>query len=495
MLFSSIPFLFGFLPAVILLMWLAERFAGTRLALSMLVLVSLFFYAWWNPPFLILLLVSVVANYGFGIYLSRSRQRGLLALAVIFNLSLIAYFKYAHFFVETVNAGLATQMDIGTITLPLAISFFTFQQIAYQVDVYQGKVHETDFIHYCLFVTFFPQLIAGPIVHHQELIPQFAERKRFTLSADNFIVGGMIFAIGLYKKVIIADGMAPYADSVFNTALNGPNVFEAWGGALAYSMQIYFDFSGYSDMAIGLSRIFGIKLPANFSSPYKATSIIEFWKTWHITLSRFLRDYLYIPLGGNRRGDMRRYANLIMTMLLGGLWHGANWTFVFWGALHGLFLMINHMWRRIRSGFGLSASPAHPIERILGCGLTYLSVVVAWVFFRADGWDAAIAIVQGMAGFNGLGALDGSWQLLDPDFYLWFAVLLPVVWFAPNTQELTSEHSPVIGFSPSPDLNKNILWQTRQYWLRLFICVCALAAILVIVVRKAGSEDFIYMVF
>lgn len=495
MLFSSVPFLIGFLPAVIVLTWLAERYASTRVTLALLVLASLFFYAWWNPPFLILLLVSVAANYGFGIALSQSRTRSLLAAAIIFNLSLIAYFKYANFFVDILNAGLTTPLEVGTVTLPLAISFFTFQQIAYQVDVYNGKIRDTDFIHYCLFVTFFPQLIAGPIVHHQEIIPQFIERKRFNLSADNFIVGSLIFAIGLYKKVIIADGIAPYADQVFSTALQGPNTFEAWGGAFAYSLQIYFDFSGYSDMAIGLARIFGIRLPVNFASPYKATNIIDFWKTWHITLSRFLRDYLYIPLGGNRRGDFRRHANLLITMLLGGLWHGANWTFVFWGALHGFFLIINHAWRGFWNSRGNGTRESTPAGRWVSRIFTYLCIVVAWVFFRADSWESAYAMIEGMVGLNGLGALNGSWQLLDPDLYLWLAVLMPIVWLAPNTQELMVEHDPAIGLHRSDNHEKNVLWRTRKSWFRLFACTCAITAILVIALRKVGSEDFIYMVF
>jgi len=495
MLFSSAPFLFGFLPAVILMVWLSERYAGTRLTLSLLVFVSLFFYAWWNPPYLILLVVSVLANYGFGISLSRSPSRSLLSFAIIFNLSLIAYFKYAGFFADSVNATTGTSFDLGAITLPLAISFFTFQQIAYQVDVYQGKVRDTDFLHYCLFVTFFPQLIAGPIVHHKEIISQFEERKKFNLCLDNFVAGGLIFAIGLYKKVVIADGMAPFADSVFDQALEGPNVFEAWGGALAYTMQIYFDFSGYSDMAIGLARIFGIKLPANFASPYKASNIVDFWKNWHMTLSRFLRDYLYIPLGGNRHGDMRRYANLLITMILGGLWHGANWTFVFWGGLHGAFLMINHFWRKVRGVDGRSSSTNRPIERTMGCALTFVVVVVAWVFFRADNWGDAIAIIEGMTGLNGLGSLDGQWQLLDSDLYLWLVVLLPVIWLAPNTQELAYDRDPVIDFQAHPKLYHNVLWRLRNRWLGPFAIACAVAAILVIVIRKAGSDDFIYMVF
>jgi D-alanyl-lipoteichoic acid acyltransferase DltB (MBOAT superfamily) len=248
-------------------------------------------------------------------------------------------------------------------------------------------------------------------------------------------------------------------------------------------------------MAIGLARIFGIKLPANFASPYKASNIVDFWKNWHMTLSRFLRDYLYIPLGGNRHGDMRRYANLLITMILGGLWHGANWTFVFWGGLHGAFLMINHFWRKVRGVDGRSSSTNRPIERTMGCALTFVVVVVAWVFFRADNWGDAIAIIEGMTGLNGLGSLDGQWQLLDSDLYLWLVVLLPVIWLAPNTQELAYDRDPVIDFQAHPKLYHNVLWRLRNRWLGPFAIACAVAAILVIVIRKAGSDDFIYMVF
>ena len=495
MLFSSAPFLFGFLPTVVLMFWLSERYAGPRFSLTLLVLVSLFFYAWWNPAYLILLVVSILTNYSFGMASSRSPSRILLTLAIVFNLSLITYFKYAGFLADSVNATTGTSFGFGGIFLPLAISFFTFQQIAYQVDVYQGKVHDTDFIHYCLFVTFFPQLIAGPIVHHQELISQFEERKRVNLNFVNLITGGLIFAIGLYKKVVIADGMAPFADSVFDHAHEDPNVFEAWGGVLAYTMQIYFDFSGYSDMALGLARIFGIKLPANFASPYKATNIIEFWQCWHITLSRFLRDYLYIPLGGNRHGDLRRHTNLLITMILGGLWHGAKWTFVFWGGLHGIFLTINHFWRRICRIDERSSYDTRTVERVLSRMLTFVVVVIAWVFFRAANWGDAVAIIEGMVGLNGLGALDGQWRVLDSDLYLWLLVLLPIIWLAPNTQELTSERNPVIDFRARPNLQSNILWQSRNRWLAPLAIACGVAAILVIVIRKVGSEDFIYMVF
>ncbi|MBO6948163.1 MAG: MBOAT family protein [Rhodospirillales bacterium] len=455
-----------------------------------LVLASLFFYAWWDPPFLALLLVSVVINYGFGVWGCRSRSRTILWFAIAFNLGLIAYFKYAGFLAATTNDVFGTTLSFGQITLPLAISFFTFQQIAYQVDVHRGYVRDTDFIHYCLFVTFFPQLIAGPIVHHREVISQFEDRRRFNLSLDNLSTGAIIFAIGLYKKVVIADGIAPFADSLFDNPAANPTALAAWCGTLAYTMQIYFDFSGYSDMAIGLARVFGIRLPVNFASPYKAASIIEFWQNWHITLSRFLRDYLYIPLGGNRFGDMRRYANLLITMLLGGLWHGAAWTFVVWGGLHGALLAVNHLWRKWRGG-----SSASSAGRALARALTFLCVVVGWVFFRAETFDGALSVLGGMAGLNGFGNVMNPTGTYDLGIYLWLAVLLAVVWFTPNTQELVSERKPALGFSPTGDFEHNPLWKTRSYWLLIFTLSCGFAALLTVVVKETSTQDFIYMVF
>lgn len=492
MLFNSLPFLLGFLPAVLLLVWISERIGGVRATLIVLVLASLFFYAWWDPKFLALLLVSVIINYGFGVIGGKKRSTVVLAFAVIFNLSLIVYFKYAGFLLSTANGVFGTDVGIGAIALPLAISFFTFQQIAYQVDVYRGQVRDTDFVHYCLFVTFFPQLIAGPIVHHNAIIPQFEDRKRFNLSADNVAVGTMIFAIGLYKKVMIADSMAPFADSMFDQAAQAPTMIEAWGGALAYTMQIYFDFSGYSDMAIGLACMFGIRLPINFASPYKAKSIIDFWQTWHITLSRFLRDYLYIPLGGNRRGDMRRYANLLVTMLLGGLWHGAAWTFVFWGGLHGAFLAINHLWRRLWGG---NDAPVSMIGMVTSRALTFICVVIGWVFFRADSFADAVSILAGMFGLNGFGALDGSSQLIDPAVFVWLCVLLPLVWFAPSTQELMSDQNPGLGQPKTGPFERNLLWRSRAQWLPVFVISCGFAVLLAVMVKGSSSQDFIYMVF
>lgn len=288
------------------------------------------------------------------------------------------------------------------IILPLAISFFTFQQIAYLVDAYRGEAREYSFLHYSLFVTFFPQLIAGPIVHHKEMLPQFAKNSTYKFHFSNFNIGLTIFIIGLFKKVVLADSIAIYSTPVFASADAGNNItfFEAWGGAIAYSLQLYFDFSGYADMAIGLAKMFGINLPLNFNSPYKSVNIIEFWRRWHMTLSRFLKDYLYISLGGNRKGS--KNLNLLLTMLLGGLWHGASYNFVIWGGLHGIFLIVNHGWQQFRHKvLNHDLKKSSKAGTLFSIGFTFLSVTVAWVFFRAESLQGALLIIEGMAGVNG----------------------------------------------------------------------------------------------
>ena len=390
-----------------------------------------------------LLLASILINYAIGIALSdegANRRKPILLIGVAINLGFLAYFKYANFFVDNFNWVFETSFHIEKIFLPLAISFFTFQQIAYLVDAYRGETREYDFLHYCLFVTFFPQLIAGPIVHHKEMLPQFAKDWIYRINFEQLSLGVSIFFIGLFKKVVLADGVAVYATPVFNAATGAVDLsfFEAWLGVLAYTFQIYFDFSGYSDMAIGLGCMFGISLPLNFHSPYKAASIIDFWRRWHITLSRFLRDYLYIPLGGNRAGRLHRYRNLMLTMLLGGLWHGAAWTFLIWGGLHGLYLVIYHGWRRVRGGLEF---PVRGLERILGLLLTFGAVVFAWVFFRADTFSGALSMLHSMSGLNGI-SLDSKFPngvsptADSPDPLSGIILLLIcflVAWGLPNT--------------------------------------------------------------
>jgi alginate O-acetyltransferase complex protein AlgI len=407
MLFNSAEFIFMFLPVVLLVFYMIGSFGNHRVAISWLVGASLFFYGWWNPAYLGLMLGSILFNYAMGTVLVGGKggphARFMLAVGVACNLAILGYFKYANFFVDNFNVVSGSSYHLETIILPLAISFFTFQQITFLVDASRGETREYNFLHYSLFVTFFPQLIAGPIVHHREMLPQFAKDSIYRVNQSSLAIGLVIFFLGLFKKVVLADGVAAYATPVFDAAESGVVItfFEAWAGALAYTFQLYFDFSGYSDMAIGIARMFNINLPLNFYSPYKAVNIIEFWRRWHMTLSRFLRDYLYFPLGGNRKGQPRRYVNLMITMLLGGLWHGAGWTFVAWGFMHGVFLVINHAWHGVRRFFGSDPGSLGFTGRSVAWLITFLSVVVSWVMFRAESFESATNVLQGMAGMNG----------------------------------------------------------------------------------------------
>jgi alginate O-acetyltransferase complex protein AlgI len=384
MLFSSYTFLFQFLPAT-LLAFAAARRHSPRAGIMVLLGASLFFYGAWRPVYLLLLLASIAVNFCLGLRMQdplRRRATGIFGVAL--NLAVLCYFKYTGFLLDSLNNVTGLSLPFANIILPLGISFFTFQQIAYLVDVMRGARVERDIVSYALFVTFFPHLIAGPLVHHAEMIPQF-KRGRTGRSSVLAARGLAIFAAGLFKKVVIADNLAQFVSPVFAHLDAGGGVTTpwAWLATLAYSLQIYFDFSGYSDMAIGLALLFGIRLPVNFRSPYKAASIVDFWRRWHITLSRFLRDYLYIPLGGNRLGEPRRYLNLLVTMLLGGLWHGAGWNFLAWGGLHGIYLGINHLWHSWRGGARLPSGPLAVATRILSWAVTFFAVVIAWVFFRA----------------------------------------------------------------------------------------------------------------
>lgn len=405
LLFNSYEFIFFFLPLCLGGYFLCTRALGMEAALAFLVLCSLFFYAWWKPVYLVLILFSIGFNFTVGRLLARPgpwRTRGMLVFGVAVNLLLLGYFKYANFFIDNVNLITGSAWQMGDIFLPLAISFFTFQQISYLVDAWRGETSEYNFLHYCLFVCFFPQLIAGPIVHHKEILPQFMQPGAMSPRWSNFAVGLSIFAIGLFKKTVIADSLSGYVTPVYDAGAGQPlDLVRAWGSTLAYTFQLYFDFSGYSDMAIGAARLFGIRLPVNFFSPYKSTSIIEFWRRWHITLSRFLRDYLYFALGGNRRGKARRYINLFLTMLLGGLWHGAGWPFVIWGALHGSYLMVNHGWRHLLAKTGLDFTQ-RGWYRLASWALTFLAVVFSWVYFRAPTLARGNDIALAMLGMNGV---------------------------------------------------------------------------------------------
>jgi len=528
MLFNSYEYIFAFLPVTLIGFLLLRRFGRVQQSFMWLVIASLFFYGWWNPVYLLLMGFSVTFNYWIGRGMtrtsatSRARAKLLLILGVGANLALLGYFKYADFAIGTVDQLFGLSVAPLGIVLPLAISFFTFQQIAYLVDVYERTAHEYNFTHYVLFITFFPQLIAGPIVHHSEMMPQFERRQRQD-TARNIGIGVTIFAFGLFKKAVLADGIAPYASSVFAGAAAGhaPTFFEAWGGALSYTMQLYFDFSGYTDMAIGSARLFGIILPLNFFSPYKSASIIEFWRRWHMTLSRFLRDYLYIPLGGNRKGNARRHANLMITMLLGGLWHGAGWTFVFWGALHGVYLVINHLWHWICHRLHWDGWRQTRTWTACAWLITFLAVVVGWVFFRATSMDAALTMLAGMAGLNGIdlpnaimaglpaplhdalaGLGIGTYLGGGSDFvftWLWLALLLPVVVAAPNTMQIMRRYRPTVNRFLNPENYAvqpfatpmgQIVWRPGPAWAWL-TALTAAAGILAL----SSISEFLYFQF
>jgi alginate O-acetyltransferase complex protein AlgI len=395
MLFNSFIFIFIFLPVTLFFFHLAGKSGYKRIAIAWLVVASLFFYGWWNIYYLWLIIISIIFNYIVGVYLQKSiNKKFILIFGIVANLALLLYYKYANFFVENLTIFFENQIFIENIALPLAISFFTFQQIGYLVDIKKGLKTNYSFLNYCIFVSFFPQLIAGPIVHHRQMVPQFIQDTIYKVRSKNLVIGFTIFTLGLFKKVLLADNAALYADPTFSLAETGIPIsfFDAWLGVLAYSFQLYFDFSGYSDMAVGLARMFGIYLPINFNSPYKSTSIIEFWRRWHITLSSFLRDYLYIPLGGGRRGGGRKMLNIMITMVIGGMWHGAGWLFLLWGGIHGLYLVINHMWNII-----VKNKMWAPVSWLI----TMLAVVVAWVPFRSEGLVGAVNIWSGMIGLNG----------------------------------------------------------------------------------------------
>lgn len=452
MLFTTAQFCLVFLPIVIIGYYLFGRFSPL-LSAGWLFLSSVIFYGYWMPEFTFLLIASILLNFKLGGTIAKldpinsteikQRQAKIwLITGVVVNLILLGYFKYANFFIENVNHALGFEWSLGKIILPIGISFYTFTQIAFLADSYSRGIKEYRFAHYGLFVTYFPHLIAGPVLHHAQMMPQFRNPDNYRFKSGNFSAGLCIFAIGLFKKIVLADGISPYADAVFNAAEAGkqPDTIEAWFGALAYTFQLYFDFSGYSDMAIGLSWLFNIRLPYNFNSPYKALNISEFWKRWHMTLSAFLRDYLYIPLGGNREGSIRRYINLMATMILGGLWHGANWTFVFWGTLHGGFLAINHAFQK----YSIAQLPTLRqtiFFKMLAWGLTFLCTLFAWIFFRSNDFASAIRIVNSL-----LPDLSVSTSAIHPIFWnqgldvergaYWILVLGTIAFLMPNSNKI-----------------------------------------------------------
>lgn len=467
MLFNSPEFLFLFLPAVLAVLFFLGRRQSTLIH-PFLIAASLCFYAWWNLADTIWLVLSVSGNFFLATWMLRAKETGkpranlLLYAGVAANLTLLGVFKYAAFFGEVLGIDAHIQP-----ALPLGISFFTFTQIAFLIHIAREDGSRPSFSVYALFVTFFPHLIAGPVYHHREMFPQFAAPGLGRFSSRALAVGLSLFAIGLAKKMFLADPLAQYVEPVFVAAAQGqqPALLECWGAALAYSFQLYFDFSGYMDMAAGIAAMIGVRLPQNFFSPYKAANISDFWRRWHITLSRFFRDYVYIPLGGNRRGFLRKQGNLFLTMVLCGLWHGGGWTFIIWGALHGAFLAIHQVWRKLRTYFG--KAEIAPGGAATGRVLTFLCVVIGWAVFRAEQPATAWAMLRGMAGFHGLdlpaswlpalgflgdalagwgvgfkSKFDGLWQGAPQAALL--ALSLLICWGAPNSHEIMARYAPTL---------------------------------------------------
>ena len=478
MLFNSYQFIFLFLPVALAGYFVAGRF-GNLAPVIWLALASLVFYSVSNWQFVALLLASIAFNYLIGLLLISGRLRPALRFAALTagvagDLAVLGYFKYAGFLAANLDAIFSTGLALNVL-LPVGISFYTFTQIAFLVDAYRGNVARYALPHYALFVTYFPHLIAGPILHHRDMIPQFERAESKRPDPHLILCGLIIFAIGLFKKTCLADGIQPLVSLAFGP--NAPTFDQAWLGALAYTFQLYFDFSGYSDMAIGISLMFGIFLPLNFNSPYKAQNIIDFWRRWHMTLSQFLRDYLYISLGGNRHGPVLRYVNLMITMLLGGLWHGAAWTFAVWGVLHGAYLCINHAW----NNYAPPVPPRlAPLANILALLLTFLSVVVAWVFFRADSLDSALYVLSKMADPSHVAF--GRGEIANFGFIVIYAAL---VWFAPNTQA-------IMGY----DHKNRIVGEKLSAWRLRPMFLYATAAVLAFgILGIQQHSEFIYFRF
>ena len=442
MLFNSGEFCFIFLPVTLALFYAASYWHLTRLAIWILGIASAFFYVYatpifWVPimqspialpvpPYLLLLAGSIVGNYYIGAALRHHRSALTLGLGVAANLGVLGYFKYANFFVDNIDRWTRSGLIWPHIFLPLGISFYTFQSIAYLADCKQGKVGRHSMLDFAVFLHFFPQLIAGPIVHHREMLPQFRSLRTFVINHRNIATGFALFTLGLAKKVLIADHFSDWVREPF-LHVAALSIAGAWSAMLAFGFQLYFDFSGYSDMAIGLGLLFNVRYPQNFNSPYKAQSLIDFWRRWHMTLSRFLRDYVYIPLGGNRLGKGRRYVNLLVTMLLGGFWHGAAWTFVVWGAWHGFFLAVNHAWEE----------RSWKMPRLVARVLTLLVVFLGWAFFRSLNFHDAVTLIG-----TSFGAVHHGSDGPKSTELAWLAMAFPVVLFAPNSLEIVSRLRP-----------------------------------------------------
>ena len=458
MLFNSYVFIFAFLPLVFFVYFFLNKKRLSTLAKAFLVSASLFFYAYWSVYYLPILLGSIVFNFLVSKFLAKHQSKAILIFGIVCNLALLGYFKYTDFFISNLNAIADTNFGLLHIALPLALSFVTFQQIAYLVDSYNKQTKENSFLNYCLFITFFPQLIAGPIVHHKEMMPQFANKFNLIKNYKFIALGLFVFSMGLFKKSVVADTFSIFANAGFDVEGN-LTFLQAWATSLSYTFQLYFDFSGYCDMAIGLALLFNIRLPINFNSPYKALNIQDFWHRWHITLSRFLKDYIYIPLGGNRKGQCHTYINLFLVFLIGGLWHGAAWTFVVWGALHGVAIVTHRCWQKLN----------FKLNKIIAWIITFNFVNFTWIFFRAKSFEDAMKVIRGM--FFGEFKIDVNYLEM---FFIVLAFL--VVLLFKNSMQMAFDKK-----------FKFTIWQIFATSFFLFISILA--------IRLNNASEFLYFRF
>ena len=453
MLFNSYEFVLAFLPVVYLVARWLVRSSRPSLYLWWLVLASVTFYSWQSPRLGLLFVTSMCVNYAIAgrlLAVTGPFRLAWLWLGVTANLAYICYFKYLGFAALTTQTLFGGDWTLPAIALPLGISFYTFQQIAYLVDVYRGDVRRQTFVDYVLFVSFFPQLIAGPIVQQSDIVNQFAKPRCRRFHELDAAVGLTLFILGLFKKVVLADNLARFANPAFRLAEHDGQLamLPAWLGMLSYTLQLYFDFSGYSDMALGLGRLFGIRLPLNFNSPYKSVDIIDFWRRWHLTLSAFLRDYLYLPLGGGRCSRWRKSTNLLLTMLLGGLWHGAGWTFVLWGGVHGLLLIANHAWNDWQAARMGTRQPS-TIRLCLACVMTTFVVSLTWVLFRAESCAGAASFYHALF-IPSAATIDYVTWVEMRDALYWVPIGLVIVWLLPNSQETLGRFGPALRYRYRP---------------------------------------------
>ncbi len=543
MLFNSYEFIFAFMPVTIAGFYVLGTFSRTW-SLHWLILASLFFYAWWRPLNVLLIAPSILINFVLARTLQRLSQDekrrkaslAVLVLGIAFNVAFLGYFKYTYFLGTAINDVFGANLILTHIILPLGISFITFQKIAFLIDVHSGRIKSFTLQDYCLFVLFFPQLIAGPIVHYREMMPQFHGAPcRF--DKENFAVGLTLFLFGLFKKAVIADGIAPSVTSIYDHAAAGGGVsfLFAWIAAIGFTLQLYFDFSGYTDMALGAARFFGIRLPPNFNSPLRASSIIDFWLRWHMTLTRFLTAYIYNPLVlyltrrrlakgragfGGRDTTVGAFALLLMfptllTMFISGLWHGAGYLFVLWGLLHGVYLTIDHAWRLVAPKLWPDRAGYTRVMKPIGLVLTLVAICASMVFFRSPTMSAAIDLAKGMIGLNGVSLPLAVYERLGPlasrlegmgvvqqlwggQEFLKMTIAIPVLMFVilacPNTLQILARYEPAIGVKPRPADTiigrRMVEWNPSLAW-AIGISVVAAIGIL----SLGGESEFLYWQF